>query len=117
MLPDPRTKEQAVADGYAGYNNGPHFTLDIPEGHSTLSLALPNGQRMTIAFIPYSHTGSEKPVTMDLALHNTGHHVANGDSQVPTMKMRALGCGPTNFVSNHNDENPTTIVSVDLSTE
>lgn len=102
-----RTREQAEADGYPVYNNGPHITIDVPDGHSTLSCVLSNGQQVTFAFCSYSEEGV--PKSIDIMAHKTGHHVENGSAKVPTQRVMALGCGPTNFRSTHEDESPTTM--------
>lgn len=63
-----RTKEQAKADGYAGFNNNPHICMDIDK-QTTITVNTPSGQ-ITFAFMPYQKDGP--PNCVDICVWKDG---------------------------------------------
>ena len=49
------TPDEAIAEGFARFNGGPHLTLDIPDGHFTISCKQSNGKRVTLSFVSYQN--------------------------------------------------------------
>lgn len=101
-----KTRQQAQADGFATYNNCPHLCLDIPDGMTTITCKLSNGQQVTLSFLPYAE--EPQPKCMDVVVHKT----PTTPDGVPKQRVMALGQGPTNFVSRYDDEQPTTVTTV-----
>ena len=112
ILDHARTKEQAKADGYPVFNNGPHLTLDIPDGPSTLSCVLSNGVKVTFAFCPYEENGV--PRCVDIQNQNTGHVIMNGDFPCHIQKVICFTTGNHTFASKYGDDKPTTLVTLIL---
>lgn len=59
---DKKTRDEASAAGYAAFNRGPHFCVDIPDGHSTVTCRTSTGELLTFAFVPYEEGGAPKCV-------------------------------------------------------
>ena len=52
-----READEAEIAGYAKFNGGQHLCVDVPDGFSTISCKLSNGQRVTFSFVPYVDDG------------------------------------------------------------
>lgn len=103
-------KSEAAKRGYAVFNNGPHTIIDIPNGHSTLSLKLPTGQRMALAFIPYD--GVNAPNCVDIKLFDTGNFIRNGERDVETMRVIVFTVGDRIYQTLPDDEQQPTLVTL-----
>lgn len=46
------TRDDAVAIGFAGFNDVPHKPIDIPDGEFTITAKTSDGRRVTFCFLP-----------------------------------------------------------------
>lgn len=46
------TRADAVAIGFAGFNDVPHKPIDIPDGEFTITAKTSDGRRVTFCFMP-----------------------------------------------------------------
>lgn len=46
------TRADAVAIGFAGFNDVPHKPIDIPDGEFTITAKTSDGRRVTFCFLP-----------------------------------------------------------------
>ena len=84
-------REVAVEEGFVAFNGGPHLPIELPPGHSTLTVKTSGGDLITFAFIPYED--SPHPRCIDIAYHNNGTTTKNGDRDVPTFNATLWTCG------------------------
>ena len=61
------TREQAEEQGYATFNAGQHFAIDVPDGSSTITCRTSAGDLITFAFMPYEKNCA--PMCVDIANH------------------------------------------------
>lgn len=109
------TRDEAVAQGYAKFNNGPHLCVDIPNGGFTISARTSEGKLITFAFCPYADNGP--PQCVDVQCQTPERTVMNGDFVCPVQRVICFTTGRDTFRSTVNDEKPTTLVTVILQHE
>jgi hypothetical protein len=78
-------KAVAIESGFAGYNQCPHFLIDIPDGFATISARLSDGRRVTFAFTPYEENAPAQAV--DILYHDSSEFVVNGKRKVPMQSV------------------------------
>jgi hypothetical protein len=78
-------KAVAIDSGFAGYNQCPHFLIDIPDGFATISARLSDGRRVTFAFVPYAENAPAQCV--DIIYHDAHEFVINGKRKVPMQNI------------------------------
>ena len=77
--------DEAEAEGFARFNQGPHLTVDLPKGGSTITVRTPAGERVTFGFVSYG------PGTA-------------GGSLLPVQNVRVFGLGDTKYSSDEVHE-------------
>ena len=65
-------RNEAERLGFSTYNSGPHLCVDVPDGFSTITCRMSNGEKVVFAFIPYRD--GAVPNCVDIA-HTTGKKV------------------------------------------
>lgn len=98
--------------GYARFNAGPHLCVDVPKGHSTISVRTPEGRLVTFGFCPYQKGGP--PQCVDVQHHTSNKAKMNGDTACPVQKLICFTVGQDTFRAEYDDEKPTTLVSLIL---
>lgn len=101
------TPEAAKEAGFANFNEGDHICIDLPEGHATISVKTPDGNKLTFAFVPRS--GDAKGHQCCDVQHHSGKENEYG---TPKQKVILFGQGPTIARADYDDEEPTTLTTV-----
>ena len=71
------TRDDAVAIGFAGFNDVPHKPIDIPDGEFTITAKTSDGRRVTFCFLPdreHSPAGF-----VDIQYHDAGTSIPNAN--------------------------------------
>jgi hypothetical protein len=86
-----RSRKEAEALGFAGFNRGPHLCVEIPkdETHFTISVKTPMGKRITFAFMNWNSERDGHVECVDI----------RHDSPDGLQKVAVMGQGPTFYVS------------------
>lgn len=100
--------DQVEQAGFARFNDGQHVCVEVPNGKSTISCKLPDGQQITFAFVPYTADGC--PQCVDVQVHGKDATVQNGSASLPVQDVIAFGVGHDTFRS-EDGKRPTTLVT------
>jgi len=84
------------AEGFARFNQGPHLTVDLPKGGSTITVRTPAGERVTFGFVSYGPDGS--PQLVDIQHHGPKRKYGSS-SLLPVQNVRVFGLGDTKYAS------------------
>tara|TARA_R100000951_G_C2649356_1_gene183837 strand:+ start:1397 stop:2086 length:690 start_codon:yes stop_codon:yes gene_type:complete len=112
----PKIKTQIVKPGtakqigFARFNNGDHLCVDVPDGHSTISVRLSDGRQITFAFCPYSEGGVPKCVDVRDLGDPVGDKLGTGTDQ---FRQNLIGfSGWRNAFRTSDNEKPCTLLSI-----
>ena len=93
---------------FAEFNEDvPHLCVEIPNGWSTISARLPNGECITFAFLPYAENG--EPQCVDVKYHG-GKQFEPSRPDWHQQNVILFAGGGTDHRT--NDERPTTLTTV-----
>jgi len=107
------SRATAAEEGFAIYNGGPHYIMEVPEGKQTLSIKTSGGHLLTLAFCTYED--SSHPRCVDIKLHNAGTVLNSGGQDIPTFSATMWTPGHPLYVSNaESDKEPCTLVVLSL---
>ena len=83
------TRADAIAAGFAGYNDVPHKPIDVPDGAFTITAKTSEGRRVTFCFLESTYGGP--PRFIDIQFHDRGTTIPNADNGVsPTFNAFAV---------------------------
>lgn len=86
------TRADAIAAGFAGYNDVPHKPIDVPDGAFTITAKTREGRRVTFCFLESTYGGP--PRFIDIQFHDRGTTSPNADNGVsPTFNAFAITRG------------------------
>ena len=86
------TRADAIAAGFAGYNDVPHKPIDVPDGAFTITAKTSEGRRVTFCFLEKTYGGP--PRFIDIQFHDRGTTIPNADNGVsPTFNAFAITRG------------------------
>ena len=86
------TRADAIAAGFAGYNDVPHKPIDVPDGAFTITAKTSEGRRVTFCFLESTYGGP--PRFIDIQFHDRGTTIPNADNGVsPTFNAFAITRG------------------------
>jgi hypothetical protein len=86
------TRADAIAAGFAGYNDVPHKPIDVPDGAFTITAKTSEGRRVTFCFLRSTYGGP--PRFIDIQFHDRGTTIPNADNGVsPTFNAFAITRG------------------------
>ena len=102
------SRDGAVDAGFAGFNGGNHYCIDLPNDPATISVRTPDGNLITFAFVL-------RPADVGHQCVDIVHHSLTRDkSGNPLQTTAFLGAGPVVAVTKPTDNTPTTIVALNL---
>lgn len=91
--------DEAEAEGFARFNKGPHLTVDLPKGGSTITVRTPAGERVTFGFVSYGpDTAGGSPQLVDIQHHGPKRKYC-GSTLLPVQNVRVFGLGDTKYSS------------------
>ena len=101
-------RSEAIADGFACFNSGDHYCIDLPNAPVTISVRTPDGKLVTFAFV-------RRPSDIGHQCVDIVHHgLVKNETGYPLQTAAFLGSGPTVAVTKPTDEVPTTIIALNL---
>ena len=106
------TAEEADRIGFGRFNDGAHICVEVPDGHTTISVRTSEGRRITFAFVPYSPDGA--PQCVDILDHDGEQVLVDGEER-PHQQIIAFRGGRTSFhagAAGENDVVPVTLTTV-----
>ena len=106
------SKQAALDDGYAGFNQCPHLLVELDNDVQTISVKTPDGNLVTLSFL--RRVLGEGHQCVDIMHHNPKAFIKNGDTDVPVQTGWFHGCGPTNARCGVQDMPPTTLIVLGL---
>lgn len=106
------TRDDAIAAGFAGYNDVPHKPIDVPDGAFTITAKTSEGRRVTFCFLEKTYGGP--PRFIDIQFHDRGTTIPNADNGVsPTFNAFAITRGGRHIIDSRpldEDEKPSIVV-------
>lgn len=96
------TAAEADRIGFGRFNDGEHICIEVPDGHTTISVRTSAGRRITFAFVPYSPDGV--PQCVDILDHDGAQVSVDGEDR-PHQKIIAFRGGRTSFRPRGTGEN------------
>lgn len=109
--------EVAESKGFKKFNPGNHLCVDLPQGHSTISVKLPNGRRISMAFVPYS---DENLGCMDIEYESPDklpEEFGNKGQDYFAQRIIGFSHGRNSFRTSVDDEKPTHLFTLLLNPE
>lgn len=86
------SQAEAVALGFAGFNDVPHKPIDVPDGEYTITARTSDGRRVTFCFLPDRERSPAGFV--DIQYHDAGTKCANANGgHSPTFNAFGIGRG------------------------
>ncbi|EJU09188.1 hypothetical protein LH128_30234, partial [Sphingomonas sp. LH128] len=84
------SQAEAVALGFAGFNDVPHKPIDVPDGEYTITARTSDGRRVTFCFLPDRERSPAGFV--DIQYHDAGTKCANANGgHSPTFNAFGIG--------------------------
>lgn len=86
------SQAEAIALGFAGFNDVPHKPIDVPDGEYTITARTSDGRRVTFCFLPDRERSPAGFV--DIQYHDAGTSIPNADGgHSPTFNAFGIGRG------------------------
>lgn len=115
------THEEAAENGFETFNQGPHLCVNVPDGWSTVSCKLSNGETITFAFCPYRKDGVPRCVDVHTTSGPTVE-INGGRDTAPMQRILAFSGGGNAYMARRPESiaaygkpdgpmNPPTLVS------
>lgn len=103
-----RSRAEAEKFGFAGFNNGKHLCIELPDEPITLTVKTKAGAKATFAFL------AGEAQCVDIQYHNSGVTIRSGEADVPVQQCAVFTAGHPLYVSRLLDAEPATLISLSL---
>ena len=95
--------------GFGSFNFGDHLCVDVPDGHSTISVKLSDGRQITFAFVPYQEGGVPKCVD----IRDLGDPIGTALTGTEHYRQNVIGfSGARNAFVSVDEKRPCTLLSL-----